>query len=113
MLVYDEPYLAQISGDLRPADKDSEPFSSRIAGWEQLDQGLEERFDRTVTEARQTMKVFLKAKLEDLEDDTKAYTLRDYSGETNLIDKTKLMREEDAPCSSILLFVVSGSGKTR
>ena len=113
MLAYDEPYLAQISGDLRHADKDSEPFSSRIAGWEQLNQGLEERFDRTVTEARQTMRAFLEAKLEDSEDYTKDYTLRDYSGETNLIDKMELMREEDAPCSSILLFAVSGSGKTR
>ena len=113
MLAYDEPYLAQISGDLRPADKDSEPFSSRIAGWKQLNQGLEERFDQTVTEARQTMKAFLEAKLECSEDYTKDYILRDYSGETDLIDKMKLMGEEDAPCSSILLFAVSGSGKTR
>lgn len=112
-LAYDEPYLAQISSDLGPVDNDSEHFSSRLAGWNQLCEGLEERFDRTVREARQIMEAFLEAKLECSEDETKDYILRDYSGETNLIDEMELMKEKNASCSSVLLFAVSGSGKTR
>lgn len=112
-LAYDEPYLAQIARDLGPTDEDTEPFSSRLTGWNQLNQGLRERFDRTVTEARQTMKAFLEAKLEDPEDITEDYSLRDYSGETNLIHEMDLRKEEAPNCSSVLLFAVSGSGKTR
>ena len=112
-LAYDEPYLAQIARDFGPANRDTEPLSSRLTGWKQLNQGLRERFNRTVTEARQTMKAFLEAKLEDPEDVTKDYSLRDYTGETNLTSEMELRKEEAANCSSVLLFAVSGSGKTR
>jgi hypothetical protein len=112
-LAHDEPYLTQISNDLRPADNDSEPVSSRLAGWTQLCEGLENRFKQTVHEARQTMKVFLEAKLGDPEDENKDYILRDYSEEESLIDEMKIIEEKDASYSSVLLFAVSGSGKTR
>ena len=116
----DEPCLAVLERDiyalLGAESQDTESMLRKVEAscgkWRQLTEVLEHRFDSYLFEAAATMRNFLADRLEELAPGRMDSDLSASSRETDLVETMQTSLAENSQLSSILLFAVSGSGKT-